>query len=64
MDIWFSIANKVVLHIEYKSCTIKKQLFDLVVEVKGHSEFILIHDTLPCPNTYTFVYIKYDSTLP
>jgi hypothetical protein len=39
------------LYSEYKSCTIKIQLFDLVVKDQGHTNLILIYETLACPNT-------------
>lgn len=32
------------------------KLFDLVIQVQGHSDLILIYSNLPCPNT--FIYIK------
>jgi hypothetical protein len=38
---------------EYVSCTTKKtQLFNLVIQVQGHSDLIVIYNTLPGHNTY------------
>jgi len=36
----------------------KKQLFYLGFKGQGHSDLILTHDTLPCPNAYIPMYTK------